>query len=517
MPNTIIASQLAVDPALVQDANYKFGRVDRRYIDDQIRAIEQLLVDSLINGKHGSYYDLDGSSPALIAGDCVCLASSPDGTVTKALTTPLIDAGAVLGVVINAASPGGKVFVAFGGTIPPSITGLPTSSPGFAKVDPATARLVFDAAAVGYTVGTVDNAGWLQISVRIAAYGTPASAGATDEIQTNDGAGGFGAATNVKATNWHLQIGTPASALGDIGHAGNTRMAMTRNVADTADYCAMATDGSDNLIIGGSNAASNADGYVQLFINPASFGYLSTGGSLVVQWDTVFRSYVPVVLGSLEASQGDLRFTSAGSKAFVRNNTNTGDLCIWDMDETADRLWVGGDRNQASEVSSIGLYASTTVYLGIGGSTKLWILSTELQVFTPKITFNGTTTGRKIAQEAELNTTDNTAHPLLTVDVTSPTPLKGTGNILDITVMGVETGGAAIHWFKKSRAWLNLGGVLTAGAQKDIDDEIIGVPVGTWTCAITDDGVSNIIVNVNGDNDNVSWYVVSQTLSTYAV
>ncbi len=164
MPNTIIATQLAVDPALVMDANYQFDPAQRRYIDDQIRAIEQLLVDNLINGRHGSWFNLSGASEAVIAGDTVCLSGAP-GYVTKCTQDRLDEARSAIGVVVSAASPGGKVLVAISGVLTPSITQLAVGTPGYVKVTPATSRLeVVSGISIGDVIlGTVDYAGWMHI------------------------------------------------------------------------------------------------------------------------------------------------------------------------------------------------------------------------------------------------------------------------------------------------------------------------------------------------------------------
>lgn len=161
---TIIASQLAVDPTLSMDANYKFNSSDRRYIDDQIRAIEQLIVDNLINGKHASWFTLSGSSAAVIAGDTVCLSGIP-GSVTKSETTVLSSVHSAIGVVMQAASAGGKVLVALSGVVSPSITALGTGAAGFVRVNATTSRceVVTFVSAGDYILGTVDAAGWMHI------------------------------------------------------------------------------------------------------------------------------------------------------------------------------------------------------------------------------------------------------------------------------------------------------------------------------------------------------------------
>ncbi len=159
-----ITTELAVDDALVMDANYRFNPTDRRYIDDQVRGIEQHLVDALIKGRHGSWYTLDGSSAAVVAGDTVCLASTATGTVTKSTVATLANAKAAAGIVVYAANPGGYVFVAFGGTLSPSITGLGAAA-GFVRVDTATSRCerVAAVSSTDYGLGYVDAAGWLQV------------------------------------------------------------------------------------------------------------------------------------------------------------------------------------------------------------------------------------------------------------------------------------------------------------------------------------------------------------------
>jgi hypothetical protein len=167
---TKIKTDLEVDDPLVQDADYRFDPDDRQYIDNQILAIEEHLVDALIRGKHASYFDLDAASAAVGEGDTVCLASSAFGTVTLALAAPLANAKVVLGVVLKAAAPGGRVLVAFGGVVPPTLTELAAGAPGFARVDPATGRceVVGSLTSSDFGVGSVDNAGFLNIIPGIA-------------------------------------------------------------------------------------------------------------------------------------------------------------------------------------------------------------------------------------------------------------------------------------------------------------------------------------------------------------
>lgn len=162
--SSLITTDLEVDPAVEMTSGWRFDTADRRYVDDQIRGCQQHLVDALINGRHATWVHLSGSSAAVIAGDTVCSESLSTGTVTKSTGAMLANARAVLGVVIYAASPGGMVLVAFGGQVPPTITGLAASSPGYVRVNTSTSRCEYVASISGadYPVGVVDNAGWLQ-------------------------------------------------------------------------------------------------------------------------------------------------------------------------------------------------------------------------------------------------------------------------------------------------------------------------------------------------------------------
>lgn len=130
---------LAVDTPLKQDANYVFDTADRAYLDDQARAAQQHLVDSVLTGVHASWYTLDASSAAIVPGDWLCLVGQ--GNVTKVTALALGSAGgATAGCALAAASPGAMVHVGMAGVLPPGVTGLATSTTGFARVNKTTAR-----------------------------------------------------------------------------------------------------------------------------------------------------------------------------------------------------------------------------------------------------------------------------------------------------------------------------------------------------------------------------------------
>lgn len=163
---TNFRTTLIVDASVVQDARYRFNHPERQYVDDQIRDIQQFLLDTLIAGKHATYLTLDGGSAAVAAGDTVCPASSVGMTVTKSTSSALATGKSVCGVVLLSASPGGRVLVAIGGMLPLSITGL-SAVAGPVRVNPSTGRCQQVAAlsASDYGIGTADAAGNLNVSI----------------------------------------------------------------------------------------------------------------------------------------------------------------------------------------------------------------------------------------------------------------------------------------------------------------------------------------------------------------
>lgn len=166
---SLITTDLAVDPALAQNADFGFGPDDRQYLDNQIRGIEQHLVACLIGGTHATYARLASTSVAVQPGDTVCLASlanAPTRTVTKSTALALGNAKIGGGVVLLPASPGGFVLFAIGGIVGPTLTGLAAASPGFVKINTSTGRLqrVASLSSSDYGMGTVDNAGWMQVA-----------------------------------------------------------------------------------------------------------------------------------------------------------------------------------------------------------------------------------------------------------------------------------------------------------------------------------------------------------------
>lgn len=176
MRQTIIGSAIAVDPALVQDASYRFGPDDRRYIDEQIRGCERHLVDSLLTGTVCAWQDVDTASTAIAIGDAVVATTA--GKVSKATSVLLAAAGSAYGVAVTTGAPGGKVRVAIGGRIPSTVTGLAAASSGFARVS-STGRLerVASYGSADWPVGIIADDGTLAIDLPLAQGGGVAGTG----------------------------------------------------------------------------------------------------------------------------------------------------------------------------------------------------------------------------------------------------------------------------------------------------------------------------------------------------
>jgi hypothetical protein len=119
---------LTPDAPVALNASYQLDATDRRYIDDQIRAVQQMLTDLLVAGKQATLLEVSLSSATLVQGDVVCASPSVTGrVVTLATPEALAVAGRPCGLVLAGAAPGSMVQVATFGIVPPSVTGLSTA------------------------------------------------------------------------------------------------------------------------------------------------------------------------------------------------------------------------------------------------------------------------------------------------------------------------------------------------------------------------------------------------------
>lgn len=301
-----ITTDLAVDSPLVQNAGFAFDRDDRQYIDNQIRGVEQHLVDALIKNRHATYIRVNGSSASLAAGDVACVSNEQaEPQVTKAVAAALTDAVSSLAVVVRPASPGAMALVAIGGVLPPSVTGLATNSAGYVRANTTTGRCerVASLSAGDYGIGVVSKSGHMQVVPGIGVGATGASSitpgtpghltvydadgetlidggavpsggatpnGTSGQILTSDGAGDFGTAITPPAGSL---VGTTAT---------QTLTGKTINVADNALTATSGATG-DVLVHDGTSfvrKAKGADGtYLGVSSGVVGWSTPSGGGS----------------------------------------------------------------------------------------------------------------------------------------------------------------------------------------------------------------------------------------------
>lgn len=121
-----------------------------------------------------------------------------------------------------------------------------------------------------------------------------------------------------------------------------------------------------------------------------------------------------------------------------------------------------------------------------------------------------TTRGEGIGREDELHTTNSSDQTLSTYTLPTSALVE-----VDVIVVAIKVGAAIAKWWKVSRAFLHDGAAVTNGTQRDVDSEAIG-GAPTWTVAIdSSSGASR--VRVNGQGDDVWWYVARQSIRVRAV
>lgn len=200
-----ITTDLAVDDPILQNADFAFDRDDRQYIDNQIRGMQQHLVEALIRGRLASYFLVDGSSDTLVAGRAVCLASvsSPIAQVTLAVLAALTTAIVTTGVVVYAAAPGSYALIAVGGALPPTLTNLAAGAPGFVRVNTTTGALerVETLDSADYGIGVVNNAGFMTVLPGVSAGGGGGGV-ALPRIEA------FGGTTTLEDSDQHVAVYT---------------------------------------------------------------------------------------------------------------------------------------------------------------------------------------------------------------------------------------------------------------------------------------------------------------------
>src|SRR6478752_5751748 len=141
---TKLATLLTPDSPIALAATWFLDRLDRQYIDDQIRTLQYYVVGSA-RGQIVTTAVLNTSSAAVAVGDCLCLANRSASEsdpmtdtryVTRAVTASMANAGVVCGIALTAASPGGQLRMAVGG-----IVGYPIARPNNSGAQPVRVNL----------------------------------------------------------------------------------------------------------------------------------------------------------------------------------------------------------------------------------------------------------------------------------------------------------------------------------------------------------------------------------------
>lgn len=262
--------ELAVDEPAELSASWALDVADRRLLDEQVRGIQTTLVDLLIRGKIGSWFQLHDDSAAVVAGDVFAVAPDNRGyVVTRASAAALLAAGGPTGISLESALPGRTFRGVVLGAVPPSVTGL--TGPGVVRVNPATARceVVAEPAESDYLLGHANAAAVLILAV--GTMGPPGPAGADGE----DGAPGTPGAQGIQGPQGApgIQgIQGPKGDTGDIGPSGSSD-AWPSECALVYDFTKPATVALARSVsaVDIANDFSATPGYVP---PPATSGYI---------------------------------------------------------------------------------------------------------------------------------------------------------------------------------------------------------------------------------------------------
>ena len=321
------SSTLQPDAPLVQSAAYKFTPADRQYIDGQAIACETFLSTCLLNEVVATYGTVAGTSASLSPGDVICLAGTVAGTVTLATAAALASAGAPLGVVLEAASPGGRVRYALAGHLPVSVTGL-TAAAGAVRVSSLGRPEQVASLDVGdYGIGTTDGAGWLRLGL-------------------GSGDGGLYQATTVptadKVVKWGAGVELGASYFWENGYAGALASAGLIRIGNGPTY-----------VLEGHAAAGTATRWM-LAWDAAEFKVGGTSDSVDVN------------------AQASVALGASGSKAFFLNDKGI-------------QLFGGGVPSFGGGERVVGLtFATTAPTTAPSGGIVAYADATGTKVWSPK-------------------------------------------------------------------------------------------------------------------------------------
>lgn len=207
--------------------------------------------------------------------------------------------------------------------------------------------------------------------------------GASGEVQTNNGSGGFAALTNVKGGNGFLSIsvGGTLPAAGRLRAEGGSATIVAA-YDSAADRALVATDNSGNGYYGSTSSGANQVGVVVLWGASRVDFNVAVGGKRA-QIDTTAFSVldgIAIALGTTNpASAGDLRTRSIVTFK-RRNNANSGDMTMLQTD-TSDQMWIGSTSTNTEPIPGVIFNPSSLTSFSINNQTKGYFDANGLSMF----------------------------------------------------------------------------------------------------------------------------------------
>lgn len=344
-------------------------------------------------------------------------------------------------------------------------------------------------------------------------WGGGSPGGSTGEIQTNNGAGGFSGATNVKAGSGFVSIGSNAASSGALRLTSGAA-ATTRNNANSANKTLFSTDASDNLFLG-NVFPSDPTGFAQVFISPTTAGFLRNGDNAVVEWtgsSVLLASGIDLEFGTTVPSAGNIRFPYNGGSTVdiltAKDSTGTDRSLItygaadrWDvgngiqelhlhgylssditlsdgilmtsaganMIQAGSDLYLGTDSSFTGGANATNVIAASSVALDIGSTTYFYANSGSAanESWVPTIGSNGGSSPYSTHGDATVSinslssyTVASSIYAYETNNFTCSTCASGT---VTITYPRPPVGGAFHKWIIKGTTGGNTGFTITNG------------------------------------------------------
>lgn len=198
---------------------------------------------------------------------------------------------------------------------------------------------------------------------------------------------------------------TPTGSNKTITLPDATGQVVLRDTSDTLTNKTISADANTITAVGaalGDLLYYNGSKFVRLARGSVNQVLSSTGSS--IQWVTISGSlpggavngqflgwqsgaatwtnaanYVGLAFtGQIPAGQGHVRLPNSGT-IFARNVANSADMCML-ASNAGNELMVGGSGPTANLFENTRLLASTYMYLGIGGTTQMWLGANNVQI-----------------------------------------------------------------------------------------------------------------------------------------